>query len=125
MRGNIYKSCRGGEMYMILQFSCSTHKSIKNKVTFSALAGSDNTFEDTLKPFSGVRVMRSAVIYGANGSGKSNFISALAFMRKLVSESIKYQPGQEIFQAPHKLSLNSTPSEYDIQFVKNNIRYAY
>lgn len=110
---------------MILQFSCSNHKSIRNKVTFSTIASSDNTFEETLKPFSNVRVMRSAVIYGANGSGKSNFISALGFMRNLVSESIKHQPGQGIFQAPHKLNSNNVPSEYDIQFVKNGIRYAY
>lgn len=110
---------------MVLQFSCSNHKSIKEKVTFSTIAGSDNTFEDTLKPFSNVRVLRSAVIYGANGSGKSNFISALGFMSSLVSESIKHQPGQEIFQASHKLNSSDVPSEYDIQFVKNGIRYAY
>lgn len=123
--GNMCISSRRGEMCMILQFSCSNHKSIRNKVTFSTIAGSDNTFEETLKPFSNVRVMRSAVIYGANGSGKSNFISALEFMRNLVSESIKHQPGQGIFQAPHKLNSNNVPSEYDIQFVKNDIRYAY
>lgn len=114
-----------GVSHMVLQFSCSNHKSIRKKVTFSAIAGSDSTFEETLKPFSNVRVMRSAVIYGANGSGKSNFISALEFMRNLVSESIKHQPGQGIFQAPHKLNSDSVPSEYDIQFVKNGIRYAY
>lgn len=114
-----------GVVCMLLQFACSNHKSIKNKVTFSTIAGSDNTFEETLKPFSNVRVMRSAVIYGANGSGKSNFINALEFVRNLVSESITNQPGQGIFQAPHKLNADNIPSEYEIQFVKNDIRYAY
>ncbi len=110
---------------MILQFSCSNHKSIRDRITFSTIAGSDNTYEETLKPFSNIRVLRSAVIYGANGSGKSNFISALEFMRNLVSESIRHQPGQGVFQAPHKLSPAETPSAYDIQFVKDDIRYAY
>ena len=110
---------------MILQFSCSNHKSIKDRITFSTIASSDNTYDETLKSFSNIRVLRSAVIYGANGSGKSNFISALEFMRNLVSESIKYQPGQGIFQAPHKLNPADTPSVYDIQFVKDGIRYAY
>lgn len=110
---------------MLLQFSCSNHKSIKNKVTLSAVAGSDNTFEEKLKVFSSYRVVRSAAIYGANGSGKSNFISALEFARNLVCDSINHQPGQGVFQAPHKLSLKHEPSEYDIQFVKNDIRYAY
>ena len=72
-----------------------------------------------------MRVLRSAVIYGANGSGKSNFINALGFMCRLVSESINHQPGQEIFQAAHKLASKDTPSEYDIQFVKNGVRYVY
>ena len=110
---------------MLLQFSCSNHKSIRKKVTFSTIAGSDNTFEENLKTFSNHRVLRSAVIYGANGSGKSNFISALQFMRNLVSGSINHQPGQGIFQAPHKLNSDSVPSEYEIQFVKNDVRYAY
>lgn len=110
---------------MILQFSCSNHKSIKRRVTFSAIAGSDDTFEETLKNFSNIRVLRSAAIYGANGSGKSNFISALEFMKNLVSGSIRHQPGQGIFQASHKLNAAEVPSEYDIQFVKNDIRYAY
>lgn len=110
---------------MLLEFKCSNHKSIKEKVSFSMVAGSDNTSEELLKRFGSYRILRSAIIYGANGSGKSNFISALAFMCDLVSNSINYQPGQGIFQACHKLSTEETPSEYSIQFVRNNIRYAY
>lgn len=56
-------------------------RSIKEKVNFSLTAGSDNTSEELLKEFGNFRVLRSAVIYGANGSGKSNFISAMSFMR--------------------------------------------
>ena len=41
-----------GALRMVLQFSCSNHKSIKDKIIFSAIAGSDNTFEEGLKPFS-------------------------------------------------------------------------
>lgn len=110
---------------MLLEFKCSNHKSIKEKVSFSLIAGSDNTSEELLKDFGNFRVLRSAVIYGANGSGKSNFISALSFMRDLVSNSINHQPGQGVFQARHKLSVEEAPSEYSIQFVKNDIRYAY
>ena len=110
---------------MLLEFKCSNHRSIKEKVNFSMIAGSDNTSEELLKGFGNFRVLRSAVLYGANGSGKSNFISALLFMRDLVSNSINHQPGQGVFQARHKLSTEETPSEYSIQFVRNDIRYAY
>ncbi len=110
---------------MILEFSCANHKSIKEKIVFSTIASSDNTYEETLKNFAKYRVLRSAVIYGPNGSGKSNFLNALEFMKNLVCNSINHQPGQGIFQAPHKLSDVNTPSEYAIQFVKDDIRYAY
>ena len=56
---------------MLLEFKCSNHKSIKEKVIFSMIAGSDNTSEELLKKFGNLRVLRSAVIYGPNGSGKS------------------------------------------------------
>ena len=102
---------------MLLEFKCSNHRSIKEEVRFSMIAGSDNTSEELLKGFGNFRVLRSAVLYGANGSGKSNFISALLFMRDLVSNSINHQPGQGVFQARHKLSAEETPSEYRIQFV--------
>ena len=46
-------------------------------------------------------------------------------MRDLVSNSINHQPGQGVFQARHKLSAEETPSEYSIQFVRKDIRYAY
>lgn len=110
---------------MILKFSCSNHKSINKEVTYTAIAGKDNTFEDELKEYGKYRVLRSAAIYGANGSGKSNFLSALSFVKALVTNSIKHQPGQRVYQAPHKLSSEKNPSTYDIQFVKNDIRYAY
>ncbi len=110
---------------MLLEFKCSNHKSIKEEVHFSMIAGSDNTSKEFLKEFNNLRVLRSAIIYGANGSGKSNFISALSFMRDLVSNSINHQPGQGVFQARHKLSGEEIPSNYSIQFVKNDIRYAY
>ena len=106
---------------MLLEFKCSNHRSIKEKVSFSMIAGSDNTSEELLKKFGNFRILRSAVIYGANGSGKSNFISALSFMKDLVSNSINHQPGQGVFQARHKLSAEETPSEYSIQFVRNDI----
>lgn len=110
---------------MLLEFTCSNHKSIKDKVVFSMIAGSDTTSEEYLKDIGSYKVLRSAVIYGPNGSGKSNFINAFSFVSHLVASSINNQPGQDVFQARHKLSSDDLPSEYTIQFIHNDIRYAY
>lgn len=110
---------------MLLQFSCSNFKSIKEKVVFSAVASKDDQYEERLIFVDDLRVLRTALIYGANGSGKSNFLDSIAFMKSLVTNSINYQPGQGIYQAPHKLADADMPSEFAIQFVRNGIRYAY
>ena len=110
---------------MILEFSCSNHKSILNKVTFSSLATSDTTFEEKIKETDELRVLKAAVIYGANGSGKSNFLDAISFVKNLVVNSVNYQPGQGIRQMPHKLCGFSKESSYQIQFITEGIRYAY
>lgn len=110
---------------MLLEFSCSNHKSIKNQIVFSMIASGDNTFIEKTNEIDGERVLRSAVIYGANGSGKSNFIDALSFVKNLVVNSIAHQQGQGIRQIPHKLEGFNTPSEYQIHFITHDIKYVF
>lgn len=110
---------------MLLEFSCSNHKSIRDKIVFSAVAGSDTTFEDKTKEVAGVKVLKSSVIYGANGSGKSNFIDAISFVKNLVMNSVTHQPGQGIRQIPHKLEGVGKESTYQVQFVAKEIRYVF
>ena len=38
---------------------------------------------------------------------------------------MRYQPGQQIIQMGHKLCSEKVPSKYEIQFVRNEVRYAY
>lgn len=110
---------------MLLEFACSNHKSIQGEVLFSALAGKDNTFEEKTKEISGGRVLKSAIIYGANGAGKSNLIDAIAFVKNLVTNSINHQPGQGIRQIPHKLDGFERASTYRIQFIAQDVRYVF
>lgn len=110
---------------MLLEYTCSNYKSIKEKVSFSAIAGKDDQYMERLIPFDKYNVLRSTVIYGANGSGKTNFLHSIGFVKALVKNSINHQPGEGVFQAPHKLAEINTPSEFTMQFVRNGIRYAY
>lgn len=110
---------------MLLEFLCSNHKSIRRPVLFSTVASKDRSNMELLTSFNGNDILRSAVLYGANGSGKSNFIDAISFVRNLVLNSINHQPGEGIRQTPHKLDTASIDSEYRIQFVANDIRYAF
>ena len=122
---NEVNEIRKDKKVMVLEFSCSNHRSIKEKITFSAIASNDDTNEELLYQYGNIRVLKNAVIYGANGSGKSNLISAIVFMKRLVTNSINNQPGTTINQQPHKISGFSENSEYNMQFVTKGIRYAY
>lgn len=110
---------------MLLQFICSNHKSIRQETVLSTIATSDDTYQSRLMEFSGLRILKYAVIYGANGSGKSNLIDAVAFVRNMVLNSITHQPGVAVHQVPHRLESINSESAYELQFVSNGTRYAY
>lgn len=110
---------------MLLEFRCSNHRSIRDEILFSAIAGTDRTHAENIEKAAEIEVLKASVIYGANGSGKSNFIDAISFVKNLVSNSIHYQPGQGILQVPHKLEGYSNQSTYKLQFVSNGVRFAF
>lgn len=74
------------------------------------------------------QVVRAAVLYGANASGKSNLVSALAFMRRMVKNSATSIPEGEIPNlSPFRFNSKnlSEPTEFEVTFVENGIRYQY
>ncbi len=57
-------------------------------MTLSLEATSDTEHEETnVASVSQKRLLKTAVIYGANASGKSNLISAMKFMQSFVISS--------------------------------------
>lgn len=109
---------------MLLSFSCSNHRSIRKKVQLSMLASKDTSHAETLISYGGNQFLRAAAIYGPNGSGKTSFIGALGMMQAMVMFSTQFQPGDTLATRPHKLSQDE-PTCFDIQFVADELRYAY
>ena len=109
---------------MLLEFSCSNFKSIKEKVTFSAIATDNIKNEKFLKKFDDFRILHTSVIYGPNGAGKSNIFKGIGFMRDLVIKSRENRPSEVLKQPTHKMAQDKK-SEFNMQFIINNIRYAY
>ena len=89
---------------MLLEFSCSNFKSIKEKVTFSAIATDSIKNEKYLKRFDDFRVLHTSVIYGPNGAGKSNIFKGIGFMRDLVIKSRENRPDEVLKQSTHKMA---------------------
>jgi len=119
---------------MLIEFSVANFKSIRDRQTLSMVASSggemrdSHTFQAPLGGKSDIRLLRSAVIYGANAAGKSNFLDAIGTMSRIVGKSAtEGQHGASIPVTPFRLDpakLNK-PSEFEINFIDTGVRYQY
>ena len=68
---------------MILELKIKNFLSFKDEVVFSFEATKDKTFEDyqVVEVAPNIRILKLAIIYGANASGKSNLLNAFEFLR--------------------------------------------
>lgn len=73
---------------MLKRFGVENFSSIDGLQVLDMTAGSTQIHNDHLVDFSGVRLLKSGVIYGANASGKSNLIKAVDFARKAIVEGL-------------------------------------
>jgi AAA15 family ATPase/GTPase len=119
---------------MIIDFSISNYRSIYEKVTLSMQAAKLTGKEDTRQNvfiserYPNLFVLKSAVIYGPNASGKSNLLSALAYFIGFIVDSTDNKFEQELFQRPFKLNNTalSEPTSFEIAFIaRDGIRYTY
>ncbi len=117
---------------MLIQFSVRNFRTFKEKATLSLIASNydkDREAENILEDANfNLRLLKSAVIYGANASGKSKFMEALLFMRSFaISSSRESQKGDEIEVHPFKLNVETEnePSEFEVIFTYNNVMYRY
>ncbi len=114
---------------MLIEFSITNYLSIRDRATLSMVASNDTSLEDsnviTAKKH---RLVRSAVLYGANASGKSNVLSGLHFIRQMVMTSSKdTQANEEIDTGPFLLSIEceNKPSTFEIVFLHAETLYRY
>jgi hypothetical protein len=119
---------------MLIEFSVANYRSFKEKVTFSMVAANivaknkeldeNNVFvvDDDLK------LLKSAAIYGANASGKSNLVEALNFMKWfMINSSKETQSTEKINVERFRLSTytENKPSFFEIVFLLDGKKYRY
>ena len=87
---------------MLLQFNFSNFKSFKDEVSFDMSATKITEHSDHIVEQGYEKILPVSVIFGANASGKSNFLNAFAFMVSY----IRFSP---MFNAEPKLNAKLTP----------------
>jgi len=118
---------------MLLQFSVKNYKTFKDKATLSLIASNydkgtreeDNIF---INEKYGLRILKSAVVYGANASGKSKLIDAFSSMRYFVYKNFTEDLTQDrVNIQPFRLNEETAnaPSEFEIIFLLNGVMHRY
>jgi len=122
-----------GVIIMILGFTVKNYKVFKDETTISFLASNyDKTTQELESivefPEKKLRILKSAVIYGPNASGKTKLFEAIGFMRHFIINSSKEsQQGESIDVQPFLLSemTEKEPSEFEMVFLYKNVTYRY
>ena len=112
---------------MIINFSVQNFGSVKDKQTLTFKADASTHLESSYVIHThGMRLLKIALIYGANASGKTTILKALDFLRDIVLEpaskktdELSFQPFLFDSETPKQNSLLS------IEFLTNGTRYFY
>lgn len=117
---------------MLIEFRVKNFRSLRDEQVLSLVASKDKALQNTHTLNTSVNavpsLLRCAVVYGANASGKSNLIKALQYMRDVVVESATaIQPGQPYGVQAFRLDPESAaqPSEFEVTFLLDGVRYQY
>lgn len=114
---------------MLVGFAFENFASFYNSTEFAmTVSGSDSRYKE-LNTFSTPHgeLLKSCFMYGANGSGKTNFIDAIAFMKYIVTAELDVQ--SRIISKPNYFLFNNAskdkPTSFSIAFIVGGILYDY
>ena len=112
---------------MLINFSIQNFGSIKEKQTLSFEADKSQHLEEYyVVETNGLRLLKLALIYGANASGKTTILKALDFLQTLVlnpkiqkTELFKFEPFKFHDKTPKQNTI------FEIEFIQKDVRYLY
>jgi predicted ATPase len=110
---------------MLLRFEVSNHRSIFEPVELSMIAVDEDRTAVRRFELLSEGVLTTAGIYGANASGKSNVLEALAWLSAAVGRSLRAWD-EFIPREPFRFGAGpESPSTYEVDMVVEGVRYSY
>jgi len=113
---------------MLLQFSVTNHRSIKDTATISMKASKDSSMKNSLiSPDGKKELVPVMALYGANAAGKSNVLHALLLMKEMICGNYaKLLKGENLPQEPFAfMDTSLEPTSFEIIYFYKGIKYAY
>ena len=118
---------------MLLQFSVENYKTFSKKATLNMISSNYYKEEKTnllsiSNEYFNYSPLKSAIIYGANASGKSKLFEALRFLQKFIFNSSKESQAKETIKVD-VFKLNTAnrkkPAVFEIIFLHKDVQYRY
>lgn len=108
---------------MLISYTISNFLSFDSKQTISMVAGAPKKKTDHCINKGKIKILKFAELYGANASGKSNLIKAVAFFKKIVLEGVKTNWSNCYYRG--KKDNKDKLSTFDFEFEIDNKIYTY
>ncbi|WMC91087.1 AAA family ATPase [Kineothrix sp. MB12-C1] len=109
---------------MLVKITVENFKSFNNQAELTMISSSkirkNNQHKTTIKK---INLLKSAVIYDANESGKSNLIEILRFMKFCVTKQIPL--GAKQMYGRNRIENIDKEAVFEVQITKNNKFYVY
>lgn len=113
---------------MLIRFTIENFLSFRDKQVFSMLPGKGTLKPNhKTKPIKGVSILKTAILFGANASGKSNLIKAIDFGREIILKGTKTEQPINFrgFMLNKKSTQENSYIEYEIQHKGKNYAYGF
>ncbi|MDQ6961642.1 MAG: AAA family ATPase [Mariprofundaceae bacterium] len=111
---------------MLKRFSIENFSSFQSESTLDLTAGRTEVNSNHVVDFNKTKVLKSAVIYGANASGKSNLIKALDYGQKIILEGIdSVNTHKKYFRLDEESAKKPTSFEYELEINSEFFSYGF
>lgn len=113
---------------MLIRFTVENFMSFKERQSFSLIPGQGRLKpEHKTKSVKGISTLKTSVIFGANASGKSNLIKAMAFGKHLILKGTKSEKriDYQKFRLDSTYQASNSRIEYEIQHKGKNYAYGF
>ena len=108
---------------MLAGFSVENFKSFKERAILKMFASKGRMHKNHCVEFKDKKVLKTAMIFGANASGKTNLIDAMAFSKNIIINGI-YEPINGNYFKINDEAINA-PGIFDFDIIIDNKEYSY
>lgn len=116
---------------MLIEFSVENFRSIRDQASLTLVADSGkerrttHTIEVAVGSARPIALLRSAAIYGANASGKTNLLRAFETMQRIVLRSASELDALPVVPFRFDRASEAKPTTFEVQCLAGGVRYQY